>query len=230
MRTHLSLFLIASMLTSAGFGETPTKAMTMLNGKDLSGWELVTPENKPIAEVCHVKPDGAVAIDGSPVGFLATSTSYENYRLHVEWRWTGKPDNSGVLLHISEGKMDRMWPVSFQVQTKYKRVGDILPMAGAKVAEPVGGTPAVPTLSRFNADNEKPVGEWNTADIDCRGDTIEVTINGLAQNRITKCVPAAGKIGFQLEGVPFEIRNVRLTPLPLSIDRSFQAPAPAVAR
>lgn len=227
MRSPFFTSVVVLALAVVSFAESPSQPVALFNGKDLTGWEYTTPNHEPITAVCHVTPDGVVAIDGKPVGFIATTKSYENYRLHVEWRWTGKADNSGVLLHISEGPMDRTWPISFQVQTKNKRVGDVLPMAGAKFAEPVGGTPAVPTLNRLNADNEKPVGEWNTADIDCRSDTVEIKINGLPQNRLTKCVPAAGKIGFQLEGVAFEIRNVRLEPLPLAIDRSFQTPAPA---
>jgi hypothetical protein len=43
---------------------------------------------------------------------------------------------------------------------------------------------------------------------------IEVAINGVKQNRVTGCTPASGRIGLQLEGTPFELRNVRLETLP----------------
>lgn len=53
-------------------------------------------------------------------------------------------------------------------------------------------------------------GEWNTGDILCQGNTLEVRINGVRQNRVSQCSPASGKIGFQLEGAPFELRHVEL--------------------
>ena len=43
---------------------------------------------------------------------------------------------------------------------------------------------------------------------------LECTINGVQQNRVTGCQPAAGQIGIQLEGAPYELRNIRITRLP----------------
>jgi len=137
----------------------------------------------------------------------------KNYRLHAEWRWPGKAGNSGVLLHISPGPVDRIWPTCFQMQLKNTRVGDMLPMAAAKFSEPLSPDSKTPQLNRSAADSEKPAGEWNSCDIVCRGDSIEVTLNGVLQNKVTKCVPASGRIGFQLEGIAYELRNVRIEPL-----------------
>jgi hypothetical protein len=86
-------------------------------------------------------------------------------------------------------------------------------MAGAKFTEPLSTVPEAktPLLERQKTDSEKPLGEWNIVDIVCRNITIECMINGILQNRITKCEPHAGKIGIQLEGVLFEMRNIGLT-------------------
>jgi hypothetical protein len=221
------LLLAAAALTRAA---TPVQPAALLNGKDLAGWELVVEPAADIATVCTYKTDGVLAIAGKPLSFLATKANYENFKLHAEWRWSDKPGNSGILVHIASGPKDRQWPVCHQVQTKNKAVGDLIPMAGATFAEsfttPPGANPSFRAHSA--ADSEKPAGEWNSADIVCRGDTIEVTINGVAQNQVTKASPAAGRIGFQLEGVPFEIRNVRIEPLPPAIGSSYQSmPAPA---
>jgi Domain of Unknown Function (DUF1080) len=223
MRLSFVAFSIASSLGSIAWAAAPAQPNALFNGKDLSGWEYVAPGKETLASVCHVKPGGVILVDAKPNGYIATTASHENYRLHAEWRWTDKPGNGGVLVHITEGPMDRIWPISFQIQTKNTRVGDILPMSSAKFAEAptTGMQPA--QLARQGNDSEKPVGEWNSCDIVCRGDTIEVTINGIAQNRVTKCVPASGKIGFQLEGVPFELRNVRIEPLPPAIGSGFQS-------
>ena len=119
---------------------------------------------------------------------------------------------------------DRAWPRSFQVQTKIGRFGDLLPMAGATFAEKLSSAPgaATPQLERQQPNSEKPVGEWNSVDVLCHGGTIEITINGVPQNRVTAAAPAAGRIGFQLEGLPYEVHNIRLSPLPRAVDGSYQ--------
>ncbi|WP_167761261.1 3-keto-disaccharide hydrolase [Duganella callida] len=187
----------------------------MFNGRDFSGWELTTKPVATVADAFSLKPDGVIASAGKPSGFLATTQSYRNYKLHVEWRWSGKPGNGGVLLHIAPGEFDRVWPVSLQVQTKNGNAGDLLPMAANSFAEPLTSAPGAETRIKAHTapDSEKPVGEWNVCDIVSRDGTVEVTLNGVMQNRVTHVTPASGRIGFQLEGTPYELRHVELTPL-----------------
>jgi hypothetical protein len=215
MRLPLAFVFTLAFAASTPAAETPTKPLALLNGKDLAGWELTTSPAAEIGAVCHYTDNGVLAVAGKPIGFLATKTSYENYQLHAEWRWTGTAGNSGVLVHIASGPKDRQWPLCFQIQTKNKSAGDLLPMAGGTFAEPLTSAPgaATPQRARSGADSEKPVGEWNSCDIVCRGDTIEVSVNGVTQNKVTKVSPSAGKIGFQLEGVAYELRNIRIAPL-----------------
>jgi hypothetical protein len=209
----LTLGLSNGLLAAVVPAESPKKPIELFNGQDLAAWELVATPTADLATVCHYNADGSLAVAGKPVSFLATKASYENYRLHAEWRWpvgAAKNSNGGVLLHIASGPTNgTAWPVCFQMQLK------LLPMNAAKFAEKLTTAPgaATPILDRKGADSEKPLGEWNTCDIVCRGDAIEVTINGIPQNKITLCTPAAGKVGFQLEGTPFELRNVRVSPL-----------------
>ena len=194
---------------------TRVSAADLFNGRDFTGWELITLPATPasITTVCHYNPDGSLAIAGQPVCYLATTATYKNYSLHVEWRWTEKPGNSGILIHIASGPKDRAWPICLQVQTKHKSVGDLIPMAGATFAEPLDPAAKVPARPHTAADSEKPVGAWNRCDIVCRDGTITVTVNGVLQNKISRATPHSGRIGFQLEGIPFELRAVRLTPL-----------------
>lgn len=183
---------------------------------DLAGWEFVTPEHTALAQVAHARDAGVLAFDGRPTGYVQSLTTHANYRLHLEWRWPAKPGNSGVLLHIASGPVDRsLWPRCFQVQLKHTRAGDLLPMAGATFHEPLTTPPdaATPARDRQADASEKPAGEWNACDIVCRDGTLEVSVNGVLQNRVTGCTPAEGRVGFQFEGAPFELRAVRLEPL-----------------
>lgn len=177
--------------------------------------ELVAAPAVDPASVWSRRADGVIAVSGKPAGYIATRASYANYQLHVEWRWPGKPGNAGVLLHIASGPKDGAWPLSVQVQTKHGFAGDVLPMAGAAFAEPLTSAPgAYPAIKGHTAtDSERPGGEWNSVDIVSRDGAIEVSVNGVQQNRISAASPRAGRIGFQLEGVPYELRNVRVTPL-----------------
>lgn len=206
---------IFAVLALAGLPAGAAETRELFNGRDLAGWDFTASPVTAIAKVCTVRPDGVIAATGQPVGFIATTATYINYRLHAEWRWPGKPGNSGVLVHISSGPKDRVWPLCYQVQTKHKFVGDLLPMAGATFAEPLTSAPGAATAIKEHTapDSEKPPGEWNTCDITCRGDTIEVVINGVRQNRATGCSLHEGKIGFQFEGVPFELRHVTVVGL-----------------
>jgi hypothetical protein len=191
--------------------------MDLFNGKNLEGWTYVAAgQPADISTVCQVR-DGVIAVTvatGRATGYLVLPEVRENYQLHVEWRWTSSnvtgSTNSGVLLHISPGALQQgIWPVCFQIQTKVTRAGDIISMSTAACAEAAAGQ----TANREKDNSEKPAGEWNSADITVHGDTIECAINGIAQNKVTKCVPCSGQIGFQLEGYPFELRNIKLSPL-----------------
>lgn len=190
-------------------------AADLFNGRDFAGWELVTTPGAAIADVLANLPQGVIAVAGQPAGFFATVASYRNYRLRVEWRWSAKPGNAGVLLHISPGPMDRVWPLSLQVQTRHGNAGDLLPMAGASFAEALTSAAGAPVAvkARIAPDSETPAGQWNTCDIVARDGGVELRINGVLQNTASNVKPSFGRIGFQLEGAAYELRRVALAPL-----------------
>ena len=42
------------------------------------------------------------------------------------------------------------------------------------------------------ASSEKPTGEWNTMEVICKGNTIEVSVNGVLQNKGTNVTVSKG--------------------------------------
>ena len=62
-----------------------------------------------------------------------------------------------------------------------------------------------------NGNFEKHEGEWNEAEIVCKGNRITVYINGNLQNECTT-ENTEGYIALQSEGGPVEFRNVYITP------------------
>jgi len=201
------------LLALIALGGSCASAAELFNGRDFTGWEFVSVPAKDIREVCRILPEGVIAAAGQPIGYLATTSRHQNFRLHAEWRWPDKAGNGGILVHISSGPKDRAWPLCLQIQTKHGAAGDLLPMAGAGFAEPLADGQKTPQRPHTAPDSEKPAGEWNTCDIVCRGDQVEVSINGVRQNRVTAEHPSAGGIGFQFEGTAFELRHVTLEPL-----------------
>ena len=198
--------LLATMLYSCGGNESKK---VLFNGEDLDGWSFVVDENSsiPANEVYGIK-DGNIHITGNPFGYMRTTEKYSNYKLHAEWRWVGEGTNSGLFLHVQDG--DQLWPNAIECQLGSGKAGDFVMLGGSKIAE-VESKGKFPIKDR-NGNFEKPVGEWNIAEVVCQGNSITVYINGQLQNQATS-ETSEGYIALQSEGGPIEFRNVYLTKL-----------------
>ncbi|MBE7560769.1 DUF1080 domain-containing protein [bacterium] len=204
--------VVAVVLAGAAWGQndpiTPKKKMQLFNGQDLSGWQMCLPGSDVDPGTVWRVADGVISCSGTPFGYIRTRNAYTNYRLHVEWRWSGKPGNSGVLLHISGP--DRVWPKCIEGQLMSGNAGDFYSIGGTTMKErPEGGR----HIPKKKESSEKPVGDWNSYDITCASDTITLVVNGVEQNRATATSVSAGMIGLQSEGAPIQFRNVYLEPL-----------------
>jgi len=221
LMTRTLCVLIAVVLATVGSmaagsdtkadGAKDAKTMVLFNGEDLEGWHmhLKDGEGDP-KEVWKVR-DGAMWCKGEPFGYIRTEKEYEDFRLVLEWQWPEKPSNSGVLLRMT-GE-DKVWPLSMEAQLKYRSAGDVVGM-GCDFNE---NTSPEGEFFRFarrkNPSNETKPGGWNTYEIVCKGDTMELTVNGLLQNKATGVCVSRGFVGLQSEGSPIMFRNIKLTPL-----------------
>jgi hypothetical protein len=81
-------------------------------------------------------------------------------------------------------------------------------LGGSKIAEveSKGMFPIKDRIGNF----ENPIGEWNTAEVVCQGNSITMYINGQLQNQATS-ETSEGYIALQSEGGPIEFRNVYLS-------------------
>ncbi len=212
--TVVGLIAAAALLAAAGAEDpvVPKKKTPLWNGEDFTGWKLFVPDpNVDVNTVWSVK-EGVIHCTGSPAGYMRTLTDYADYKLHLEWRWPGRPGNSGVLLHASGP--DKVWPKSIEAQLQARSAGDFWVIGGTDFKEHTtgheGGDRRVPKKERSS---EKRPGEWNEYDIVCNGDTIRVFVNGVLQNEATECTVTSGTIGLQSEGSPIEFRNIYIAPL-----------------
>jgi hypothetical protein len=60
---------------------------------------------------------------------------------------------------------------------------------------------------------EKPVGEWNSYEIEMIGKVARVWLNGELVNEGINLVDLPGRIGLESEFGPVQFRNIRLTPI-----------------
>lgn len=185
----------------------------LFNGKDLTNWNFIVDQNKAPAEKVYSVKDGFIYIKGQPFGYMYTKNKYRNYHLHVEWRWDGEASNSGIFLQIAETKDGNPFPNGIECQLQAGNAGDFVLLGGSDLKEyqlPADRKrPAFPIIKKANASSEKPIGEWNCADIYVYNGIITVYINGVFQNSATNFVKE-GHIGLQSEGKDILFRNVRL--------------------
>jgi len=179
---------------------------SLFNGQNMDNWKpyLENPDVDP-ATVWSVQ-NGLLRCEGRPSGYIRTTEDYSNYNLHVEWRWPEKPSNSGVLLHMSEP--DMIWPKAIEAQLMNQNAGDFYVIGGTDFKEHKGKKSR--RVPKLNDSSEKDPGQWNTYDIICRGNTIELYVNGVLQNKATEATVNSGKICLQSEGTPIEFRNIKL--------------------
>jgi hypothetical protein len=212
---HLSLpVLIAITICSADAqttapAVTPAERIELFDGKTLSGWKVVSRDADIDPAKVWSAQDGVLRCTGQPNGYARTEKAYQNYKLHVEWRWPNEPGNSGVFLHVNEP--DKIWPLCLEAQLRADDAGTIRANGGSTFRELSPENPRTSPLR--TPGTEKPIGEWNSYDLICRGDTVTVFVNGTLQNEITGSSVASGAIALQSEGRPVEFRNVIIEPI-----------------
>src|SRR5512138_582915 len=138
----------------------------LYNGKDLTGL-------KPYpADANHWMAKGEILYStGKPNGYIRTENVYQDFKLHVEWRWPAEPTNSGVFLFIN-GE-DTTFPRCIEAQLKHQNAGDFVIMnhsgttvKGVRYQDDSKQFIGLPKMQRST---EQPAGQWNTYVIVCNG-------------------------------------------------------------
>ena len=205
MKRNLAALLILGIFCFLSCGERQTK---LFNGKNLDGWTIhLAPDSGNVLEsLVFCAKEGLINISGQPFGYMITDKSFKDYKLHLEWRWYEEPSNSGIFLHAEP--IDGVWPRCAEVNLMAGRAGDMIASGGSSFEELAEGR----FLRSTKESAEHPAGEWNTAEIVCKGNFIQAYINGVLMNE-AHFDRSEGPIALQSEGGPLEIRNVYLTPL-----------------
>ncbi len=208
------LFGLSLLLLSCS---TETK-IDLFNGQDLDNWKIIVDSEDGEPKDLFYVEDGIMNTIGDPFGYIQTKESYSNYKLHLEWRWTEEPSNSGVLLNVQGPEL--IFPHCVEAQLMHGKAGDFVLMGKGAAITVKDSTYLVTSeekrylaIPKFEASSEKPDGDWNTYDITSKDGTLELYVNGVLQNKGTAMTLTEGNIALQSEGGPMQFRNIYLQPL-----------------
>jgi hypothetical protein len=221
----LILSVLSCVAASSALAQDAKRSL--FNGRDLSGWHVDVPaiDSNPRTPSPFVVRNGLLATLGEPQGHLITDASYRDYRLEVEYRFSGKPGNAGVLIHASTPRaLYQMFPKSIEVQMESGNAGDFwciveditVPdmVARRGPRETWGITEGkARRVGNLTDGSEKPAGEWNRLLVEVLGRTVKVWVNGTLVNHGTDATADHGQIALQSEGSAVEFRSVVLTPI-----------------
>ncbi len=196
----------------------------LFNGKNLQGWHMDVPklDSLPNSPKPFVAREGVLVSLGEPRGHLVTDSIFKDYRLEVEYRFTGKPGNCGVLVHASTPRaLYEMFPKSIEVQMEHKNAGDFWVIVADITVDDMEtrrgpknewgireGTKR--RIINLTDGSEKPLGEWNHMTIECYQDKIKVWLNGELVNYGYNATVSSGQIAIQAEGSEVEFRKLDL--------------------
>ncbi len=183
-----------------------SKKIELFNSHDLSNWSFFLVDSMVDPSIIFYVQNDVIHIKGEPFGYMRTKTEYQDYKLHLEWRWPGEESNSGVFLNILGP--DKKWPPAIECQLMAGNAGDFVFLGGSDAAERIDKEKLV--IEKTGESSELEPGEWNAYDIINRNDSIMVYVNGMLQNVCTMPVPGKGYIGLQSEGSAIEFRNIYL--------------------
>ena len=205
---------------------TPQAPQSLFNGKDLTGWHIDVPamDTTDAASPFFVR-EGLLVSAGTPAGHMITDSTFQNYRLEVEYRFAGTPGNAGVLIHASTPRaLYKMFPKSIEVQMMHENAGDFWcivqnievpdmesrrgPKDNWGITEGKGRR-----ILNLTDDSENAVGEWNTMVIEALDRSIRVWLNGDLVNDGYNATANYGQIALQAEGSEVEFRKVMLEPI-----------------
>ena len=214
-------------------------------GSPVPGFEELAKKATPESTYQVIELDGqkAIRVSGDINASLATKSDYENYHLRLEFKWGEKvygTRNSGLLYHSFGpfGAAFGTWMANIEHQLMHDNLGDTYLMvntycetkvikgddAKSYIFSPEGQTTSFSETDNGRSikkakDAEKPLGEWNTVDLYCFGQTAVHVVNGQVVMINTNCskvenglkIPLTkGKIQLQSEGGEFFIRKVEI--------------------
>ncbi|MEZ5351037.1 MAG: DUF1080 domain-containing protein [Bryobacteraceae bacterium] len=160
MRLLATFAILIAALTASVRAET----VQLFNGKDLSGWKMVGPGSFTVE-------DGNLKTVGGMGLLFYEREPFGDCRLRVVFKTASSRDNSGVFIRLPEKPRDPWYGVHNGYEVQIDAGGDEWHATGSLYS-----------LAQTKPGHQKPAGEWNVMEIDIRGQTTTVYLNGAKVN------------------------------------------------
>ena len=142
----------------------PAAWKPLFNGRDLTGWKMTGP-GKFEVENGLLKTVGGMGLlynEAGPVG---------DGRIRVVFKTSSERDNSGIVIRMPEPPTDPWYGVHNGYEVQIDGSGDEWHCTGA-----------IYSLSKVLKRAQKPMGEWNTLEIEQKGPRTRIFLNGQLVN------------------------------------------------
>lgn len=195
----IALALCTNHMTGA---ETAGGFTTLFNGKDLTGWKKVHPENVSNSKRSGWRAENGLLVNAAAGGDLATVEKFADFELHLEYRLPGG-GNSGIYLR---GRYEIQLADDYRKRPSLRSTGAIYNLI----------PPSENAAARAM--------EWQTVDVKLVGKQVTVRINGktvitdvelpfVTAGAISSNVNQPGPIMLQGQLGPVTFRNIQIKPL-----------------
>lgn len=207
-------------------GDEPNEGDVLFNGKDLTGWGLKKPKTGGLDTMWIVDAEREVLISpgGNGSNWLESDNSYNDFVLSLEYRFPpgGQVGGNGSGVAVRSAGFTRTGfdprgiEIELQPNPSEQGSGTLIcyecSLKNSSGAVPVGAPIGKLAPTKFV---QKPVGEWNTLEIEGVGDRIIVKINDEVVNEGSGTKILAGRVSLRNQSTAIEFRNIRLLRLPL---------------
>lgn len=204
--------IIAALQLSPARGGDDEGWTHLFNGKDFAGWKFHLGKEGADNRGTFRVENGVLICTGSPAGYMFTEKSYRDYVLQVEFALKRPEEladdsrfggNSGCLIHVGQENALGVWPRSIEVQGMHRQLGLILPIPRDLKCKTSFDREA-------QARAVKPVGQFNTLQIDVKGGEMVISLNGVVVSTVGDCELTEGPIGIQSEGAETHWKSIRI--------------------
>jgi Domain of Unknown Function (DUF1080) len=158
MKTLLFTLMVApSLLLAADF-------RPLFNGKDTSGWKMTGPGR-------FVVEDGLLKTEGGMGLLFYEKEKLGNCVVKAVFKTATDHANSGLIIRLPEPPPDPWYGVHNGFEVQIDGGGDEWHSTGA-----------IYSLSKVSSRQQKPKGEWNTMEVEIKGKTTKISVNGVLVN------------------------------------------------
>jgi hypothetical protein len=160
-RFFARLFVLAAAVAFPGGAAEPRQ---LFNGRNLDGWTMVGP-GRFVIEDAALKTEGGMGL------LYYSREAFGDCTVRVVFKTTTARANSGVFIRMEERPKDPWYGVHNGYEVQIAAEGDEWHATGSLYS-----------LAKTLKGQQKPAGEWNTMDIQLRGQKTIIFVNGVKVN------------------------------------------------